>query len=299
VILGGVTINATGGGAALTNSGSVQLEAVNVNGALSVAGTGNIAQGASPIVVAAGYGSTIAAAGGSVTLTNATNDFGDTLALSGTGGTIVGMISGTPTAAGVTAVAGTFSVNGSTVSSTPTSSPSTASTAAVFSEISSVAPIDQVLRVDAPPGVGSGVTAPAIGFALNLGPADLGGAPVGGPGTESSAGASDEGAGPLLVSPAAAAGPTAGALPSTDTPTPAGGPGAPQIVLSGATPPLGAAAPSVGGVVRATPGTPVGGPVTLIQGVLVQGGIAGSAPAPTGSSNVSRPFPQQGNSTLW
>jgi len=302
VLAGAVAVNAIAGGAALTNAAPLQLGAVTVNGNLAVTAIGNVTQAASPVVVVPGYGSTIAATGGSITLMNAANDFGGTLALSGTGGTIAGNVAGTAATNGVTVLTGTFSVNGVTVTSTPTPSASTTATAAVLNEVANVAPIDQVLRVDAPPVVGSGFTAPAIGLALNIGPADLGTSPAGvsGTGSDTSAGGPDEGTGPLLASPVAIAGPAAGITPSAEAPPSAGGPGTPQVVLSGVTPPIGTAVPAGGRItVRVTPGTPVGGPVTLIQGVLVQGGITGSAPSPAGTSSVSRPFPQQGNSTLW
>ncbi len=301
VLSGAVAINATAGGAALTNAGPLQLGAVTVNGNLAVTAIGDVTQAASPVVVVPGYGSTIAATGGSITLMNAANDFGGTLALSGTGGTIAGNVAGAAATAGVTVLTGTFSINGVTVAATPATSASTTATAAVLNEVANVAPIDRVLRVDAPPVVGSGFTAPAIGLALNIGPADLGTGPAGFSGTvsDTSAGGPDEGTSLLFSSPVAVAGPAAGITPSAEASPSTGGPATPQVVLSGATPPIGTAVPAGSRTVRVTPGTPVGGPVTLIQGVLVQSGITGAAPSPAGTSSVSQPFPQQGNSTLW
>jgi filamentous hemagglutinin family protein len=306
VLLGAVTLSATSGNAALANSVATDIASVASSGDFVLISGGNVTQSGA-ISVAAGGDSGVLASGSVITLTNVSNDFGDSLTLSGASGAIDGTIAtltGAPAAAFATATSGTFLVNGATVTSTPPP-PATTTTAAVLNEISSVAPLDTAVRIDAPPVVGGGFSAPSIQASLSLSTADLGGGTPGGgvagggtaqAGGGAPGGPADETAGPVFA-PAPTPAAPAGAGPQADGPAPTVAADAPRVVLSEPATPAGPGTPAAGGggTVRATPAAPTGGPVTLVPGLLVQGAATGSGPAPAGTSTFSQSWPQNGN----
>ena len=114
---GALSLTATGGSIAITNSGALTLGNVTAGGALMVTAGGAISQSGATSITAT---STTLSATGTMTLTEAANDFGATLSLTGVGGDIQGT---SPAVASVTAVGNGFTFNSVAVANSATTAP--------------------------------------------------------------------------------------------------------------------------------------------------------------------------------
>ncbi len=267
------------GDVSMTGGSTGGFTATASNGIAQSGGT-TIQAGAGPTVLAGG--------GGTVVLGEAGNAFGNTVSLSGTGGTLAGTVnsqSGAAAAPFVTATGGIFDINGTTVGSAPVTPPSTG-TQAVLNEIAAVAPIDSATRVvDTASTDSSGLDSPAIDSTLGASTGDLAG-DTGGSGTEESQPSTVAGSAPP-------SGQSAGSPPPTGPTGDAGGPPPPSIVVSGDAGTGGSTANDV----NANP-APQPGPVTLVPGVLTS--MPGTPTVSGGGvPGISDPMPQQGNPSNW
>ncbi|MCZ8313228.1 MAG: filamentous hemagglutinin N-terminal domain-containing protein [Magnetospirillum sp.] len=293
--VGAIAATNTVGGISLANTGNTLLGDIVSNGVLNVSVTGGTLSQLSGSTFSATGNATIALAGAyALSLTESGNNIGGNLTLSGSTGTLNGMIGGTASAA-----TGTFVVNGTTIGMAPPPTPtnSIAPTpgagvggTTVSSALTDAAPISQIQGAAAlpqtpPPGAASAVadavalltggpTGPAAAAGLGTvvdggegGPAAL---PSGVVVTASPPPPAPAGSG--APPPAAAAGPLPPAIVTSSGPNP--GAGGPPLVSTTAPPPPVLAVGNVGGA----------------SAPAVNGGAV-PQPSSTPRTAVSSPFP--------
>jgi hypothetical protein len=233
-----------------------------------------------------------------MTLSNAGNNVGGNLAISGSTGTFNGTIGGTASVA-----KGTFQVNGVTIAGaqrtvvTDTTTPAAGQGAGgttISSALTDVAPVSQILAAGNLASAPTAVSIVAEAVALLTGgttPAVAGAAAsAAGPGTPSEGGDGGPAVSPVgaVIAPPA---PATAAAPGAPSPAAArGAPPPPAIVLSGGPPPTGPGAPPL---VPTTAPPPPATVVTNIGGATarpVNGGAFGP-PSSNGQTAVSRAFP--------
>jgi filamentous hemagglutinin family protein len=276
---GPLSLNVSAGIASVSAAGNLQLGAIGISDALMLSVGGTIGQ-----VGTISVGSAILAASGAMTLLDAMNNFGSTLALSGTTGNILGLVGS------VTASSGIFSINGQSFGSIPTAS----------SVSSSIVTADQQASIVNTTAATAISLLSTLSAPLTLTPplAELrsdvaGGAPQGSTSNEE---AGAQPAGSLLATSSGQAAqegvPATGLVPVV--PAPAGDLPQPQIYLS-----VGPSNALPTSDVRPNP-APQASPIALVPGVLVlnpstlpTGTIGGGIPG------VTSAFPTNGNQALW
>jgi hypothetical protein len=280
---GALSLTATNGSASVTNSGALILGDVTVGGALTVTAGGALTQLGASFFSA---GSTSLSATGAMTLTESGNDFGTSLSLTGTGGTLDG------TASTVTASSGSFTFNGAPVanSAPPTATPTQGETTNTVTTETLAQIITQILTstVVQPSSTTTGTTdaanvnpvSPAAVQAMLIAILAEAASPAAG-GTGGGQQGSGEGNNPQ----------TAGGTPQTGgaqsgTPTPAAGAG---TFAAGTTITINTS----GGAVQSITVTPVGGgaPVTILPGLLNLTPPAIPTATATGTPGISGNFP--------
>lgn len=298
--VGSIEASNPSGDISIANTGNTLFGNITSNGVLNVSVTGGTLSQTSGSSISTSGNATVTLAGAyAMTLTESGNNVGGNLALSGSTGTLDGILLGT-----VTVTTGTFVVNGVTYTGAPTTNTTTPAPGAgaggttISSALTDAAPVSQIqaaANLPPPPPPGATAVVSDTVALLTGGPGSLigggPGAPTGpaGPGGQAEGGEGGPAVSPVGVvsappPPPAAAGPGA--------PPPAASPGAPPppaIVVSGGPPPGPGAPPLV----------PTTAPPPAVTAVGNVGGasapaVNGGAVQPTTSAPqtaVTSPFP--------
>jgi filamentous hemagglutinin family protein len=300
VLVGSIAASTTTGGISLANTGNTVLGSISSNGVLNVSVTGGTLTQTSATAVTTTGNATLTLAGAfAMTLTEAGNNVGGNLALSGSTGTLNGTLGGS-----VAVTTGTFLINGTTYTGAPPTNTTTPAPGAgaggttISSALTDAAPVSQIqaaANLPPPPPPAAAAAGSSALALLTGGPAPLvGGGPAGPAGPAGPGGQAEGGEGGPAVSPVGvvSAPPPPPAAAAPGAPPPAASPGAPPppaIVVSGGPPPGPGAAPLV----------PVTAPPPAVTAVGNVGGA--SAPAVNGGAlppqsstprtAVTAPFP--------
>jgi filamentous hemagglutinin family protein len=302
--------NAFGGALYLSNTGNGNVAfaangplllgdiAMTGTGTFSATATNGITQQTGAMLTTGTGAVTLAGGSGAITLGEATNAFGSSLALSGTaGGALTGTVNGatgTAAAALVTASTTGFTFNGVAAGTPAQTTTTTQTTAQTLNEIASVAPIDSATRVTVPT-VDTVGSSPSVEATLSSSTSDLSGGGTGGTTTTASGGTTEESSGTTTTTTAGASTTTTqsggGTTATTGANTPAGGGAAPPaIVVSDS-----GGSSSTTNDVRSGP-APQPGPVMLVPGVLVANPPSIPSGTPDGGvSGISTNLPGNAN----